>query len=157
MNPRNSIAALILITVALTLLASCNRKTIYSHYEHPPLAGWEKNDTLLFHVYPIRSEGNYQEHVGLRINGDYPFTGLSLIVEQRTVPSGMMRSDTLHTRLIDHDGTIQGKGVSLFQYEFHLANLYLSSGDTLIVSIRHNMKREMLHGISDIGVTLSAF
>lgn len=154
MNPNNKSALIMIaLTVALTMVG-CNRKTIYSHYEHTPINGWEKNDTLKFSIFPVRTDGLYREEVGLRINSAYPFMGLTLIVEQHTTQKRLMRSDTLHTSLIDHDGTIQGEGMSYYQYNFHLANLQLQADDTLLVNIRHNMKREMLPGISDIGVTL---
>jgi gliding motility-associated lipoprotein GldH len=153
MLQKNNIYLLISLAVAL-VLTGCSRKVVYSHYEPTPIDGWEKNDTLSFTVVPIRHEGVYLEEVGLRTSGIYPFTGLTLIVEQRATPSGMMRSDTLHARLIDRDGSVQGKGISYFQYNFHLANLRLQANDTLHVSIRHNMKREILPGISDVGISL---
>jgi len=143
----------LLLTVALAF-ASCNRKTVYSHYEQTPISGWEKNDHLSFVYSPVRHGGVFREEVGLRINGAYPFMGLTLIVEQQVFPSGMMRSDTLSCKLIGADGKILGEGVSFYQYNFHLCNLSLSENDSLSVKIRHNMKREILPGISDIGISL---
>lgn len=67
-----AIEALMVLTVA-TALVSCNRKTVYYHYEHTPIEGWEKNDTLTFNVSPMAVAGDYREHIGLRINGSYPF------------------------------------------------------------------------------------
>ena len=144
---------LILLTVALAL-TSCNRNTIYSHYQHTPLDGWEKNDTLVFDVVPVRSDGTYSEVVGLRMSSTYPFMGLTLIVEQEVWPSGLTHSDTLWCRLIDRDGNIQGEGISTFQYNFQLRNLRLNTQDSLHITIRHNMKREILPGVADVGVTL---
>ena len=141
------------LAVALAL-AGGNRKTLYNHYEHTPIAGWEKNDTLIFDVNPARQEGVYREEVGLRINGAYPFQGLCLIVEQLILPSGVTRSDTLNCSLIDREGNVKGQGVSYYQYNFHLTNLSLSQGDSLHVRIRHNMKREILPGIADVGLSL---
>ena len=141
------------LTVALAL-TSCNRKTIYSHYEHTPIAGWEANDSLTFDVKPITTEGIYDETVGLRISSAYPFMGLTLIVDQQ-LPVGIHYIDTLHASLIDHDGTIQGLGISFFQYDFLLRSLPLNKDDSLHICIRHNMKREILPGISDVGITLT--
>jgi gliding motility-associated lipoprotein GldH len=81
--------------------------------------------------------------------------GLTLVVEQEVWPSGLTRSDTLWCRLVDSDGNIQGEGISNFQYNFQLLNLRLNSSDSLRVTVRHNMKREILPGISDIGLTLT--
>ena len=155
MKQSNNFLLTLLITVALTFVG-CNRKTIYSHYEHTPISGWEKYDQLSFDYAPARADGLFREEIGLRINNAYPFTGLTLIIEQQRFPSGMTRSDTLSCKLIDSDGNIRGNGTSFYQYNFHLCDIKLSKGDSLHISIHHNMKREILPGISDIGVTLHA-
>ena len=152
MSKRNKFA-IILFTVAL-VFSSCNRKTIYSHYESIPFSGWEKSDTLSFCITPITHDCTYSEEIGLRINSAYPFMGITLIVSQHTQPYHILRTDTLHAYLTDNDGNIQGTGVSYYQYHFKLATLRLYANDTLYVNIRHNMKREILPGISDIGITL---
>lgn len=139
------------LTVAAAVM-SCNRKTVFYHYEHTPVAGWEKNDTLTFDIGPVPGAGGYREEIGLRINGSYPFTGLCLIVEQTIYPSGVSMSDTLNCRLIEADGTVKGRGVSFYQYKFHLTDVSLERGDSLHVCVRHNMKREILPGISDVGL-----
>lgn len=135
-------------------MMSCNRKTVYDHYEPTPLTGWEKNDTLTFGISPMATEGNYKEEIGVRINGTYPFTKLCLIIDQTIMPEGMTLSDTLYCRLFGDDGTLKGRGVSWYQYRFHLTDIKLNRDDSLRVTIRHNMRREILPGISDIGVRL---
>ncbi len=134
---------------------ACQQKTVYNHYEHTPLSGWERNDTLTYAVGPIREDGQYREEIGLRISGDYPFMGLNLVVEQRVIPSGDTRRDTLSCTVIDNQGNAKGRGISHYQYLFHLTTLSLHKDDHLYIAIRHDMKREILPGISDIGVKLS--
>ena len=154
--------------VMTLLLTACKWQTVYNHYEHTPIAGWEKNDTLTFCIGPLKAGGEYIEEVGLRISSDYPFTGLNLIVEQ-TVTSGeknralverddqvQERSDTLTCSLVDQQGRAKGRGISHYQYLFHLTTLKINEGDMLYVAIRHDMKREILPGIADIGVKLTA-
>ena len=141
---------------ACLLAVACQQDTIYNHYEHTPLTGWERNDTLTYLVGPIRHDGQYREEIGLRISGDYPFMGLNLVVEQRVIPSGDTRRDTLCCNVIDQQGNAKGRGVSHYQYLFHLTTLPLHTDDRLHIAIRHDMKREILPGISDIGVKLSS-
>ena len=95
----------IMLAVAIGL-ASCDRKTIYYHYEHAPVEGWEKGDVLSFEVPPV-SEGTYREEVGLRIDKSYPFLGLCLVIKQTILPSGYVHLDTLNCNLIDQDGKDQ--------------------------------------------------
>jgi len=155
--------------VVVLLLTACKKQTVYNHYEHTPVAGWEKNDTLTFRIGPLKNSDEYIEEVGLRINGNYPFTGLDLIVEQKLLSTNKVaddidpafaafspsRSDTLTCSLIDNRGHAKGRGISHYQYLFHLTNLNMKKGDMLYVAIRHDMKREILPGISDIGIRLS--
>jgi len=143
-----------MLTVAL-LLTGCDRKTVYSHYEPTTTDGWEKCDSLTYTIAPLPEEGRYEETIGLRINCRYPFTGLSLVIDQHIFPSGRHYVDTLHAKLIDSDGTIQGQGISYFQYNFLLRQLSLQADDSLHVCIRHLMKREILPGVSDIGFSLT--
>ncbi len=133
-------------------LSSCNDKKVYDHYEHTPLAGWEKNDRLSFSIPAAEEDGVYTTELGLRINATYPFMGLTLIVDQHILPADTTLSDTLHCDLIDTNGNTRGQGVNLYQYRFRIGEHPLHQGDSLQVSVRHDMKREILPGISDIGL-----
>lgn len=145
------------LTVAL-ILASCNRKTtIYHHYEHTSLEGWEKNDTLQFSVHAATQRAVVRREVELRITNDYPFRSLNLVVDQTTFPSHIHRHDTLQCNLIDTRGNVYGDGINLYQYCFNLTDISLNEGDSLSISIRHNMKREILPGIADIGIRLTTY
>lgn len=140
--------------LAVLLLTACKQRTVYYHYEHTPLSGWEKNDTLVFTTDTIAIDGTYREEVGIRINGTYPFLQLNLVVEHLVMPAMTVKSDTLSCRLIDETGNALGNGVSNYQYLIPLTSLTLKKGDRLRIAIRHDMKREILPGISDIGLRL---
>ena len=140
--------------LAVLLLTACKQRTVYYHYEHTPLSGWEKNDTLVFTTDTIAIDGTYSEEVGIRINGTYPFLQLNLVVEHLVMPAMTVKSDTLSCRLIDETGNALGNGVSNYQYLIPLTFLTLKKGDRLRIAIRHDMKREILPGISDIGLRL---
>ncbi|MBP7359673.1 MAG: gliding motility lipoprotein GldH, partial [Prevotella sp.] len=45
-------------------------------------------------------------------------------------------------------------GISYYQYNFNISHIELHKGDSIHVCIRHNMKREILPGISDVGFSL---
>ncbi len=145
---------MILFTVAWAL-ASCNRNTVYSHYEDTSLDGWERTDTLKFNDIVIKANADYIEEVGIRISDRFPFQSLFLVAEQHVRPSGTFRTDTFSCKLIDRNGYVKGRGLTYFQYNFHLTTLHLNAGDTLDVCIKHNMRREILPGVANIGITLS--
>lgn len=143
------------ILSTILMVAACNLDMVYSHYKHVQTNGWERNDTLTFDIPPVALGGHYQENVGLRITGDYPFMGLTLVIDQTATKSKRTFRDTLNCRLIDQNGNAKGRGVSHYQYEFHLNTLPLQADDSLHITIRHDMKREILPGIADIGITLT--
>ena len=154
-NSKHTLLYICSISLLIMLLTACNKRTVYYHYEHTPLTGWERNDTLSFVVGPIGEDGQYEEEVGLRITGEYPFMGLNLIVEQQLASTQKKYSDTLVCDLVNEHGSAKGAGVSQYQYMFRLSTLDLHAGDKVFVAIRHDMKREILPGISDIGVKIS--
>ncbi len=142
------------VNMLATLLLSCSSNVVYDKYEHAPLSGWERNDTLVFNVPKMTEDATYCQSVGLRMTGTFPFTSLSLIIEQHVCPSGKVVADTIKCPITDERGNFLGDGISAYQYSFQLRELTLSRGDSLHVTVRHNMKREILPGVSDVGLLL---
>ncbi len=143
------------VPMVVALFISCSHGTIFNEYKSTPIMGWEKNDTLSFEVPKLARGGTYDMELGIRINGAYPFTALTLIVEQTVLPSGKTYKDTIDCKLVDPKGREMGSGISYFQYSFPVRETALAAGDSLHVNIRHDMKREMLPGISDIGIMIN--
>lgn len=145
---------LFLLVLAGCLLAACKNTPVYYHFEHTSENGWEKTDALDFSITPMASNGSYQEQIGLRISANYPYMSLSLIIKQTIYPAGQTYCDTLDCHLIDENGNSTGYGISQYQYLFPLKTLQLHQGDSIQCIIRHNMKREILPGITDVGIRL---
>jgi gliding motility-associated lipoprotein GldH len=137
------------------LFTACKRSTVYFHFEDVPESGWEKNDLVSFDLDKQTSDATYQEELALRINSKYPFMRLTLIVEQTIYPASHTITDTLNCNLIDERGNAIAKGISQHQYLFPLKNLQLQRADSVHLSVHHNMKREILPGITSIGIKLS--
>ena len=107
------------------LFHSCSDTLVYDKYEHTPIAGWEKNDILSFDIPPLKTSGTYEQQLGLRVTGVYPFMGLTLIVNQSIFPKGKLqgmekteKSDTIQCALIDKSGATKRQGISYYQYNF---------------------------------------
>ena len=143
------------ILLAVCLFTACKQSTVYFHYEETPESGWENNALLTFDTDKLANDATYEEEVALRINGKYPFMQLTLIVEQTVYPAGHMMTDTLDCDLIDERGNAKGEGISQYQYLFPLKTIQLHQGDSLHLSVHHNMKREILPGVTSVGVKLS--
>lgn len=64
-------------------------------------------------------------------------------------------ADTVQCDLMDKNGVTKGQGISSFQYNVPFAIHKYQAGDSLHIEIRHDMKREILPGISDVGLKIS--
>ena len=42
------IKGVFIVILTAMLLTSCNKQKVYDSYQHTPVAGWERNDTLKF-------------------------------------------------------------------------------------------------------------
>lgn len=139
----------------ITALSACDNKKVYDVFVHTPLAGWEKNDSLVFNIPKIKDAGEYTLSLQMRTNNDFPFMKVVLIADQTTIPEGTTHSDTIVCNLTDNKGRSLGTGINIYQYRFPVNSNRYNAGDSLRITIRHDMKREILPGISDIGMTLS--
>ncbi len=138
----------------MTLITACESKVVYDKYNDTPVAGWNKADLLNFNIPPVDTTGNYDIEGGLRINGAFPFMSLTLIVNTTIVPRNITQSDTITCQTIGKSGKPVGQGVNFFQTRFPIKQLQLEKGDSLHITIRHDMRREDLPGILNVGISL---
>lgn len=153
---RNNGWMILPVTLMVFLITACTQKTVYHHYQHISAEGWERQDIIDFQLAPIKTSGNYQEEIGIRMQQNFPFTSMSVLVQQTIYPSMEYHYDTLECQFMDQQGKIMGDGISYYQYAFPLKTIALKEGDSLAVSIYHIMKRETLPGITDVGLKLVA-
>lgn len=173
-----------ILAACLVSLSACTGNKVYDHYEHTPIAGWDKVDTLSFDVPALQDSGRYATNLGLRINDAFPFQSLTLIVEQSVFPTSIVSPkktmatgqinpfakevkakrivgqptnyvDTLTCSLFDRKGAVEGQGISYYQYHFRVSELALHQGDSIHITVRHDMKREIMPGIADVGISIT--
>ena len=152
---RISRLAIACLLTLLFLLGACQPQVAYHHFIHISSPGWDKSDTLHFDVQPIAEDGCYELMTELRTDKNYPFQKLTLVVTQKIYPSGQILRNVLDCRLVSKEGVIEGDGISSFQYQFHVRYLNLNRGDSVHVCVTHNMKREIMPGITDVGVLIA--
>ena len=136
------------------LLFGCGRKPLFFAYSSTSVEGWEPGDTLKFHVDSVEQGGDYRLSLWLRtsVSEPYPFTSLWLVMRTQLHRPDTLLCDTTECRLINEQGESVGHGISLFQYSFPLKSLHLPTGSSADIRIFHIMRREVLPGITDVGV-----
>ena len=145
------------IVAAMALSACIDSHTVYYHYEHTLADGWDRADTLRYAIPPLPAEADYEAEVGVRINRDYAYQNLGIIVDITSARTLQTWSDTLNCMVRDSDGDMEGQGISQHTALFPLKRLHLQQGDSLQISIRHHMRREVLQGVTDVGVKLKQY
>jgi gliding motility-associated lipoprotein GldH len=143
-----------LLALMLLSLCACDRQKCYSHYEHLDNGGWERGDTIFFKIPPIKETGVYQIAVNVRSSLSYPYQTLVLNVRKTILPKSESRGHSITCRIYDETGETDN-GIAYTQHEFPLDTLSLSQNDSIHIEITHLMRQWQIHGISDIGISLT--
>lgn len=138
--------------LALALASACKEHVVYHAYRAVPIDGWEQTDLLTFGLDTVQAGGTYQISVGLRTTNAYPYQSLWLLIETQEYPSEALELDTLVCRLSDGRGHRRGSGIDTYQYRYPLTTKFLNQGQSLTFRVCHIMRREMLPGVSDVGI-----
>lgn len=141
------------------LLNACYTDTRYHVYQAVSgEEGWDKSDSLAFHLPVGLSSGEYRMEIGLRHTGEYPYRDIWLSVTQLEGDSIPPRTDTLHIYLTDEKGHWVQSGAmgGLYQHVYVSDKPVIFSTDSIerIFRITHLMRQNPLPGISDVGIRL---
>ena len=148
-------AIVLIVLLALIVLCGCQEQVACHEFRHIYEPGWDKTDTIHFDTRSLSAGGNYRLDAELRTDKNYPFQKLTIEIEQTVYPSKEKYHDVIVCDLISEEGVIEGDGISYFQYQFHVRDLSLHKGDSVHICLTHNMKREIMPGITDVGIRLS--
>lgn len=142
--------------ILVLALTGCERRPAAFAFRSSPVDGWEQGDTLRFHIDSLRKAGDYQLTLGLRTSASTPcpFQCIWLVMRQQWHNPDTLINDTIECRLTDTKGDVLGDGVSLYTITCPVRQLQLHQGTSADISIHHIMRREMLTGVSDVGIRL---
>lgn len=136
------------------IAAACSSDVAYDRFTDTPIDGWVRNDTLSFDTSPIQSPGMYDMSIGVRINGEYPFKSITLLVNTTSFPSGRTDRDTVLCPVVGDNGEPLGHGMSYFTTTQVMRQLDIKRGDSLHITVCHYMRRNELPGIAGVGIKL---
>lgn len=142
------------LPMLIGLLTACHTPPAYHNYRSVPVEGWESKDTLTFSIDSLTTEDTYVLSLGIRTAANYPFQSLWVVVKQSWGTPLRQRIDTVACVTHDPHGNALGKGVARSQQSLAVDTLQLPVGAKGIISIRHIMRRDLLPGISDVGIEL---
>ncbi|MBR5084917.1 MAG: gliding motility lipoprotein GldH [Prevotella sp.] len=145
--------------IAAAAFTSCFDNTIHFQYKGTDINGWNRDDSISFSIRSLEESSYYFEEIGIRANTEYPYERLHLIVSQEVISTAdttrrQTITDKVSLPIYDEEGSPIGTGVNLRQYQIPLKTVKLQAGDSIQVSISHNMRDSVICGISDIGFKL---
>lgn len=138
----------------IALLTACHTPPAYHNYRSVSVEGWESKDTLAFSIDSLPTEGTYVLSLGVRTAVNYPFQSLWVVVKQSWSTPLRQRIDTVACTTHDNHGNALGTGVARNQQLFAVDTLQLPIGARGTIGIRHIMRRDLLPGVSDVGIEL---
>lgn len=133
------------------IMCACSTDRRYSHFINIPNDGWNREDELIYELPKSEYKGKDNLMLMIRSNSSYPYNNLSLIISQKTIPSGKQRIDTMRIKLTNAEDTNK-QGLVTYQQNIPIDGLYHKQNDSTTVTIRHYMRSETIHGIKDIGI-----
>jgi gliding motility-associated lipoprotein GldH len=137
------------------VFTSCSHSETPCHsYQEVPTEGWEQQHSLTFNIDTIRKTAYYRVIVNVRTTNAYPFQSLWLLVHQQYSRPQLSSKDTVVCVFTDQQGNPLRHGISLRQYSDSATSLLLRKGQYGTVTVSHIMRRNILSGISDVGVEI---
>ncbi|MCR5068392.1 MAG: gliding motility lipoprotein GldH [Prevotella sp.] len=149
-----NIATPLMALLIMAMAWSCTADTTYHKYVGVGEEGWSAHDTLVFDIDTLRTNGNFTTYVCLRAKPDFPYRYLSMIVEQTCMLSGNKERKTVRCEVVNSDGVMTGVGITYHTYEIPVFTGTHRPGEHIKVAIKHNMTREYMPGLMDVGVKL---
>ena len=138
-----------------SIILSCTDGTVLHSYKPLPADGWDKRDTICFDVPKAEKNINGLLFIGLRTKAVIGIQDITLAVEQYGETTGLIRQDTIRYPLTDAEGNALSKGVNCHQYETIHLPIQIKKGQNGSVRVHHLMTREMITGITEIGIKIS--
>jgi len=107
---KNKFKLSIISFTAIFSLISCDNSFVYDQYEQVN-GTWNVNQPFTFEYEAIDTVNPYDYFINLRVNKDFPYNNLFLIVETE-FPSQQITIDTIQYQMAEPDGKLLGKGFS---------------------------------------------
>jgi gliding motility-associated lipoprotein GldH len=159
MNLKSSI--LFIITAGLFI--SCDKKRVFDEYQSVGMA-WNIKKEVVFELPKIDTLKKYNLFINLRVNDDYKFNNLFLIVSLEQ-PNGLTKVDTLEYEMADADGTLLGDGFSDIKESklYYKENVKFKASENNKIHIKQAVRQtgkivgvQDLEGITEVGFRIES-
>ena len=183
MERRNSVRLLTLMVLCLcAAFMSCQQRSdmLAQYKDITTPGGWYEKDTILLHLDTIPLSGTYSCNLCVRTNNLYPYENFSVIAQVTVYDKEeRMRAAKMRAKEKKSEAEVEGRkllrrevhydivpsgssifnsktstGVAYHDYEASLGQFSLTQGDSVVVAVKQNMRRETIPSISSVGAIL---
>lgn len=126
------------------LITSCSREGEIACYEDiTDPEGWYEKDTIYLRTDSVSAAGLYQCYINIRTTAAYPYRNFSVIAQVQ---------GTKNRRILHYD--ITSNGATYHEQQATMGQIALQRGDSVVVAVKQNMRRETMPGIAAVGLKL---
>lgn len=145
----------LVLLLAVILLPSCGKKTVFSDVKMMPAEGWSIYNQVIFPVTVTDTVIPSNIILTIRNNSKYQYRNIFLFITT-TSPQGYSLKDTVEIYLADEKGTWLGKGLGdIHDLSYPLrTNVIFPYRGTYQFRIEQGMRTEELAGIIDVGLRI---
>jgi len=135
-------------------IVSCQESTLVHEYKHTSPDGWDRTDTITFLIPPVTKTGTYEVSLGMRLCNNFPYKEVHITTEFDLEEPLMNKKNAVCVVTSDKDGKLLGYGIAYHQYEQPYMKIMLQKGQHGKVKVYHNMDKEVLPYLTDIGICI---
>ena len=149
------ISVFILLVGAFVIFISCDRTVVYESHQSLAASGWPAEEALFFSATLSDTSSLHNMYIDVRNTTDYNFSNLYLFLDIE-FPDGTQLRDTLECTLAEKDGEWTGKGFGKIRSNRFLfrTDVWFPVAGDYSFRMEQAMRREVLEGISDIGIRI---
>lgn len=146
---------ILLCTLALLLITSCQRNRVFEENQAIPGGLWTTDNRLVFKPMISDSAARYNFYFNIRNDLSYPYANLFLFLKTR-FPDGRIARDTLECQLAGPDGRWLGSGMGDVRFSRFLFQEGISFPRSGIYhfEVEQAMRVKELKGIMDVGILI---
>lgn len=149
-------AAVLAAIMTFLSMACTDDNVAYIQFRTVSPEGLLDRDTLHFTVDSLPADGTYTTYLCLRTNTEYPYRNVSFLVAQTVISKGTAsktrQRQAITSTVYSETNKSLWTGTARYSAELPVTTSRLHQGDSLVIDVRHNMRRETMPGITDIGI-----
>ncbi len=142
----------LLLMAVLLVVSACGNPGVFDEYKTIPPNGWHKDSLLVFDMPVADTVQKHNIYISIRNDISYKYSNLWLFIEI-IQPGNTTHTDTFEITLADPAGKWLGTGFGGIKSReiVYKRNVYFPVSGIYHINIRHGMRSNVLHGITDVG------